>query len=538
MKYLINTQHCDPQSKTNRNATPLHLGALKGHLKIVKFLVEDVNCTPTPTEFLGKIPLHYASMNGHLHIVKYFIDAHHVDPLFNDDNKCSPLHSATLYGHLEVMEYFINVHNCDPQVRTAWNATPLHYAAYNGHLDAVKSLVVVHHCDKLCLDDNRQTPLHLAAKFGQLEVVKYLTEVQHCYPEVKTAQNDTPLHYAAYNGHLHTVKFLTDDMKCSADSANLQGETPLHDASKKGYLEAVKHFVESCHCDIRLKTNNGLTAEDLASRHGRRQVQFYLSLVSASFLPASRPADLWRTSQHKFTQLYTWGLKCVNAEQSFASRHTLLIQYLKGKSYTEDLECTLWQKGILMVYKNGTRAVVEVADETCRVYLAMQCLNRHEFNLVEQRSSLISTIKSVIGIIFPGAEIMEFLLPTQSSYRPEIASEIPCTEVARSMLGNSQHVVLSSEGNATRTVSISQLLHFDSLYMLGESVIRNIFENKDSDEIVPESTVKIVCKAVNAHKKLLNHVRLKARKDELSYSQLFTELHKFTIFPAGNLCVS
>ena len=458
--------------------------------------------------------------------------------VFSDNNQCSPLHSATLYGHLEVMKYFISVHNCDPQVRTAWNATPLHYAAYNGHLDVVKYLVVVHHCDKLCLDDDKQTPLHLAAKYGQLEVVKYLTTIQHCYPEVKTAQRDTPLHYAAYNGHLDVVQFLTDDLKCDANCANTRGETPLHDASKKGHLEVVKHFIEVSLCDPLLKTNDGLTAEDFALSSGHLQIQFYLSIVSAPFLPSSRPENLWCTGKPNHTHLYTWGMKCSNAQQFFTSRYALLIQYIKSKSSTENVQCTVWQKGILIVYENGTRAVIEVVDQTFRVYLSMQCVKRRELQLVEERSSLISLIRSPMRILCPDMEITEFLLPPQNSYPPKIISEISCTEIARSIISNSRYVTFSNEGNTTQRVELSRLLHFDSLNLLDESTIKDIIENKNSDRNISEATSKIVFKAVNTNKKLLYHLKLKERNSELSYSHLFAELHKYTIFPEGNLLVS
>ena len=202
-----------------------------------------------------------------------------------------------------------------------------------------------------------------------------------------------------------------------------------------------------------------------------------LKTISPALPLRSQPSqpvlpDKWKTFH------YTWGQIYVIAKHLLA-RCTLLNQYLNCKSYKEDFECKVWQKEIV-VSRNGV--VVEVADETCHVYSAMQCVRRYELNLVEQQSSLFSTIKSTVGIIFPKTKI---LLPSQNSYHPEITSESPCTKVAHSILGNSKVCYLPGKGNF--------FTRFSSIY-----------------PSVPNSTVKIVCKAIKA--------------TQIQASQLFNQL--------------
>ena len=84
-------------------------------------------------------------------------------------------------------------------------------------------------------------------------------------------------------------------------------------------------------------------------------------------------------------------------------------------------ECTDWNNGSLIVYKNGTRAVIEVSENMSQLLLVMQCVKGREMHLVEKRSFLISAIKERL---MPYIETSEFMLLPQKLYPPEITPEI------------------------------------------------------------------------------------------------------------------
>ena len=251
---------------------------------------------------------------------------------------------------------------------------------------------------------------------------------------------------------------------------------------------------------------------------------------------ASRPANLWSTGEHEYTRLYIWCLKCVDG-QFFTPLylHTLFIQLVKfggGKGYSEP---TIWKNGILLVHSNGSRFVIEVTEQTTRLQLTMQCVKDFELYLVQQRSLLISLIKSLCSHTDPE----EFLIhTTQHSYPPAILSEVEMDKVAKSIV-DSQPFVLprarSSESELPQHIRLSDLLSFDSFHQIDEAFIKSIFAHKNSEQNVPSDMLSAVCKAVSANGMLLESLQ---GEPQLTYSSLYEELHKYTIFPKGDLLVS
>ena len=464
--------HSATQVKTTENVTHLHYAAIGGNLVVVKFLIENMNYNPNCRDDFGKAPLHYASMNGHLNVVQYLVDTHHCDPMHLDKQKLTSLHLAAANGQLEILKYYTTTCHCDPQVKTVEDATPLHhaarsgylkvvkflienmncnsnstdicckaplhYASMNGHLNVVQYLVDTHHCDPLYPDKLKFTPLHLAAHKGHLETIKYFTVTHRCEPQVKSAQNITPLHIAAKNGHHDVVKFLIEDLNCNPNSTNSSGQTPLHNASNGGHLDTVIYLVDRCQCDPLAVDSNGLTALELAKVSSHLQVYYYLSVITDTLPSSPMPSDMWSPPGHSHSYLYMWCLKYANSSLFFAS---LFIEHLRKMILiSEDVHCTVWKNGTLFAYKNGTKAIMEVSEQTSRVYLVMQCVKGCELHLVEKRCLFISKIKSLTRKICPEIRIMECLLQPQKRYPPDITQEIPCSAIA--LFGRMVHYLL------------------------------------------------------------------------------------------------
>ena len=262
-------------------------------------------------------------------------------------------------------------------------------------------------------------------------------------------------------------------------------------------------------------------------------VPYILRGVTHYFFPnlvrAERPTDLWITGEESYTHLYTWCLECANTRQFFTPRylHTLFIQLVKCESSLEDAGYMIWKNGILLVHSNSTRCVIEMTDKV--IYLAMQCAKDYELYLVEQRSMLISLMKSLKNRICPDLELKEFLLYPQSSYPPVISTKIALDEIASSVRSGFPYVVCGDE--KLEQVKVSSLLVFDSFCELKKSTFQEIFSK--SDQIISPDMLKVLCES-----RLGEVFRQKERLREFTYNQLYEELLKYTIFTDGNLYVS
>ena len=269
-------------------------------------------------------------------------------------------------------------------------------------------------------------------------------------------------------------------------------------------------------------------------------------IVTYYFFPnlalALRPGDLLSPGNLKYTHLYTWCLKCSHARQFFTPRylHTLFIQLIKcEKNVHEQLEYKIWNKGILIVHNNGTRSIIEVTDQTTRVSLAIQCVEGCESYLVKQRSLLISLIKSTAHKICPRVEVKEFFILPQNAFPPENSQQVPIARIAHSVIA-SLDTVSYNDGDILRHALVRDLLYFDSLLVIKGLVLRTIFTQYQSNNVVPLVTVTRIHSAVETCRELQEWFEDEAgqcRRD-MTYSQLYRELIKYSIFTDGNLYVS
>ena len=213
---------------------------------------------------------------------------------------------------------------------------------------------------------------------------------------------------------------------------------------------------------------------------------------------ATRPPDLLPSGRQTYTNFDTWCLKCMNAHQFFTPRylHTLFIQIVKCERVTVNTECKIWKNGILLVHSNGTRSIIEVTDQTTRVYLAIQCVEGCELQLVKQRSFLISLIKSLVHKICPRVKVEEFLLLSQETYPPNNTSEIPISKVALSVISGHTMVSYDDDGNPQHE-PVEDFLHFELFQVIKDKALRDCVR-RDTNDIVPPTTLARIHSAVES----------------------------------------
>ena len=198
--------------------------------------------------------------------------------------------------------------------------------------------------------------------------------------------------------------------------------------------------------------------------------------------------------------------------------------------------------GILLVHC-GTRSIIEVTDQCTQFYLVMQCMKGCESHLVKQRSCLIALIKDLLVKVCPNVNPDEFLLAPDEVYPPSNAALIEIANVAHSIVSDHPTVPFElnrSRGSSPQQVLLDKLLSFDSFRVIEKSLLQSIFAYSQSSNIVPLATMERVHCAVNLCRDLAERLEDEAgqcRRD-MTCSQLYKELIKYSIFTDGNLFVS
>ena len=307
VKYLINEQHCDPNSKGQYGRTPLHYACNIGHTDIIDYLLSDLkydlnlldndgdmpihiasisgclsiveyfvnkqNCDPNSRGEKGRTPLHYASSGGHINIIQYLTKQIKCDPSVTDNDGDMPIHSASISGRLNAVMHLIVECHCDPNSRGESGRTPLHCACMNGHMDIMQYLLTNHQCDPTLPDDEGNKPIILSCLCGHLEMIKYFIARKHCN---LTETGTSLLSNACIIGHMDIVRYLITQQSCDPTLPDENHNMPIHMACFGGHLHVVKYLITEHHCDSSSRGSNGYMPLHCACSNGHLDIVQYL----------------------------------------------------------------------------------------------------------------------------------------------------------------------------------------------------------------------------------------------------------------------
>ncbi|KAI4349578.1 hypothetical protein L6164_010151 [Bauhinia variegata] len=188
VKFLGNI---DVNSVDSDGRTPIHVGALYGHVKVIEFCL-SVGGNPDVVDFNGWTPFHCAASEGHLKAVECLTECSNVKYAVNKDGKTA-FSLAVDNGHSHLLDLLQwgdvllraartdDVHGMKCSLaegalvnrrdQNGW--TPLHWAAFKDRIKSVK-LLLEHEAEVDTVDDAGYTPLHCAVEAGHLQVALLL----------------------------------------------------------------------------------------------------------------------------------------------------------------------------------------------------------------------------------------------------------------------------------------------------------------------------------------------------------------------------
>ena len=118
------------------HGTLLHIGALLGHVDVVKYLFEWA-VPKNPRDNYGCMPIHYAAQSGDLATIEFLYQEG--DAFKQDNEGWMPIHYAAFFDQVEICKYLVDQAGHGIYINTTTNdsKTPLELAVSQDNLDVI-----------------------------------------------------------------------------------------------------------------------------------------------------------------------------------------------------------------------------------------------------------------------------------------------------------------------------------------------------------------------------------------------------------------
>ena len=268
-----------------------------------------------------------------------------------------------------------------------------------------------------------------------------------------------------------------------------------------------------------------------------RNYYFFPNLVK-QYRPFTALLDI---NKREYTEPHTWVLKCNGPNQFFTPRciHNLFIVLVRRQHNDTNLKIDIWKNGILLVNGQFVRSVIEFIDQTRRINLEMQCKQEHKLDLVKERSELTTTIKSLVRKLCPSFTFSESFLYTKR-YPLCHDTEISICDIISSIRRGDCGVTCQDKDNNIDTISLKELLHFDSFHSLRKSIFfHRIINSHFSDQNVSVNILKNIITQVQDNDQLVEFLNeILENRMKITFAEVFHVLLQYSILTEDCVQVS
>ena len=230
-----------------------------------------------------------------------------------------------------------------------------------------------------------------------------------------------------------------------------------------------------------------------------------------------------------------WILQCSLPHQFLTPQflHVLLIRlafsFAMSPGNTHEVQtspvlerrCCVWKNGICWLNRKGVETTVEVTEQSTVVSLTVSCLTGREMECVKHRSQVIKCILETREELSPVVTMKESLIHPGSLTTPTPLSSLQLyslSELAEALVDD-ESVLVSQPGKTM--VEVEQLLHFEPYFCFSLEMLRVLFAEEHSEEIVPETFFDVVSKTAHTKvdhlKQLFSIDSIKLQRDQPGY---------------------
>lgn len=236
--------------------TPLHLGAVYGHLHVCKELLAKGADLKKPNAY-GQLPIQSAlvlpilydesTRQQKMDIVRLFIAANPLQISYQNDHGETLFHFMAPNPFAELLEELLKKNSSSALQQDALGLYPIHMAVRNGQLKNVEILLQLPDVATQT-DGKKRTPLHDAARYGSPEMMTLCCNgSSHLNPQ--DSEGMTPLLLAVEARNLPTMEVL---IQRGADMTLLDyvGRNILHHAVLSQSESVVRWVLENTKVDV------------------------------------------------------------------------------------------------------------------------------------------------------------------------------------------------------------------------------------------------------------------------------------------------
>ncbi|XP_071086410.1 putative ankyrin repeat protein RF_0381 [Haliotis cracherodii] len=275
VKYVLNQNIVDVNSKGYNGLTPAMKAAVGGH-KAVFYLLLEKRPDLSPTDDDGNNLLHMACEGGNVELVKYVLALNSVDINSRTEDGRTPAMVAASKGHKDMLKLLVN-EGADLSLVNNDGEDALHISLLCENMEMVKYILTQDVVNINGAEKNGMTPVLLAAEHGCIDlfdlVVSKGADLSSRYVAGKSI-----LQSACLGGNVDIVEYVLaqDNVLQDINRIGWNGWTPVMFAAFQGNKEVFDLLVKKG-ADLAQINNDGNTILHLACAQNWKIVKFLLS---------------------------------------------------------------------------------------------------------------------------------------------------------------------------------------------------------------------------------------------------------------------